>query len=978
MDTDNQKAVQFVTRMSSASPLSPDRDFLTNARFCLVFLGTPLLLAWVACVSLLDERRTNLLEWQEQRLERRLVYLESSSDTTEYLVRLLRRLERMVFSSPQPEVQLARLRQSLNRRFPETFEFTLLDRHGLPIPTACDFPVPRAFLQRFAKAYQRFLNGDIEALTSEKSFMQNFFGPFVPLGREFHGSLHYANSRLRRRYVYVSTPHPSGLLIVHLSAGKNWDSMVLRDRVAQLNQHSDQFRWLVVNTTSLSASGATFGVASDTWRDCQQQMERSPLKPVQAAGWLFMKRAISSQLLLVGGLRKTRTDSFDVARRTLTLGFMVLFLFSYACIQYLSQSHLGLSIRIKLVLAFSYTAGIPLIIMGFLAGNYLREREQVLENRLYLNLEQQLAAYDGRFLQSIRPLEERLQKEFLQIVLRTRDSLDEFTTRLPHLRSKINWDLLKLFNEEGKPVFTDSRDRIAAGESKELGIFDKISGSVLRNLNQSITVAGDQALTEQLLSEEASGEISGTELEWVNSRVTGALGRMAPYDFGHTRFMLALTPLFDVQEYARYLAVLIWNRKTLEQTYVRQTLLLQERRLSETSLFAYHRQREEMSFPRPYRLAHEAIALARQTHSSRQSTREHLHTANGALLALGIRGQELSDYTLIALSSDREIRHELEVISWRFRTFALILLGISSTVGFMLARRFITPIQHLTDGVTALQQRQFETRIPLIDQDEFGHLAQTFNTMIEGLEDLEVARVIQESLFPQGTVHGAGWEIYGTCHPATQVGGDYLDYFPLEDGRLVFVLGDVSGHGVSAALVMAMAKALIAHPATTYEPAAVLGTMQSVFLQVLKRKKMMTCCFGLLTPGENKVLIANAGQNFPFHLQGGTQAVELEMPGKPLGVRNTRGFECHELTLTWRDVLVLYTDGLVEASDRHGDSIGYERTKQALPDLIGETAQATEERIRQWHESIAAPGPQADDISLIIIQSHRLPGAQTT
>ncbi len=957
--------------MTAASSQPRNQRDFSSVRFCLVFFGTPLFLGWLACVSLNEERRLNRVLLREQALIQRLTFLESGSSTTDFLTQLLMQLEDRILTGPRPTAQLRRFRSHLNQRFPDTFEFTLLDRQGQPVLEACDYPVPKAFLQRFFKAYQRFLEGDTEALASEKTFMQNFLGPFIPLGRQIHGTLHYANSRLRRRYVYLSRPHPSGMLIVHLSAGKDWDSLVLRDRVRAWSRLDQTFRCAVVDSSELASAGTRFGFSNETWTDCLKRLDQAPLTPIPAGQWLLMKRPVSSQLFLIGSLRAVSDDRFSAERRLITLAVLILFTFSYAFIRYFSASQLGLTIRTKLVLTFSYTAGIPLIIMGFLAGNYLRERELVLENNHFQTIEQQLVGYDRRFLQSIIPLEERLQKEFMQIVLPRADCLDEFMARLPKMRATLTWDLLKLFNENGKPIFTDSRELVAAGESKELGIFDKISGSVLRNLNQPMNVVGDQVLTDQLLSEEASGEISGTELDWINSRVTGVLGRMAPYDFGHTRFMLALTPIFDAADYARYLAVLIWNRKTLEQAYVRQSLLSQERKMPETTLFAFHRRREDLSFPRPYRLLQQAVALARQTHSSRQSTREHLPTTHGTLLALGIRGQELTDYTLVALSSDREIRHELNAISWRFQTFALILLGISSTVGFVLARQFLAPIHHLTSGVAALQNRDFEVRIPVLDRDEFGHLSETFNTMIAGLEDLEVARVVQESLFPQGMLRTGEWEIYGTCLPATQVGGDYLDYFTLEDGRLAFILGDVSGHGVSAALVMAMAKALIAHPNTTIEPASVLGTMQTVFLQVLKRKKMMTCFFGLLDPQQNRVTMANAGQNFPFHLVGGIQAVELEMPGKPLGVKNTRGFECRTLMLNVDDVLVLYTDGLIEANDRQGVGIGYDRVKSALPDLIGISAQETENRIRRWFETMAAPGPQADDISLIIVQHSR-------
>jgi len=281
---------------------------------------------------------------------------------------------------------------------------------------------------------------------------------------------------------------------------------------------------------------------------------------------------------------------------------------------------------------------------------------------------------------------------------------------------------------------------------------------------------------------------------------------------------------------------------------------------------------------------------------------------------------------------------------------------------------FLDPVRELTQGVSALSERRFDARVPVLAQDELGDLSHAFNEMMEGLADLEIARVVQENLFPRTPVSAASWRVWGTCMPAAQVGGDYYDFFPIDGGRIGVVLGDVSGHGVSAALVMAMAKAIIAHPRTGRDPVGVMAAMQHVLFRVLDRKKMMTCLYGVFDPATLRFSFCNAGQCYPYLVRSG-KAEQLKLSGLPLGTRSSRSHQPLTVQFEPGDCLLLYTDGLIEARRPDDTVLGYTGVADALGGLIRSTPEETEKAIRAWHKAVVRPGPLEDDITVIALQA---------
>jgi len=222
-------------------------------------------------------------------------------------------------------------------------------------------------------------------------------------------------------------------------------------------------------------------------------------------------------------------------------------------------------------------------------------------------------------------------------------------------------------------------------------------------------------------------------------------------------------------------------------------------------------------------------------------------------------------------------------------------------------------------------------------------------------------------------------------------GGDFLDHFTLGDGRVVFALGDVTGHGISAALVTAMAKAAVRLlcPRMPDTPNEVLRRIAQLFFEVLERRLAMTCILGVADPASGQIILANAGQTFPLLLRAGTSPSFVEAPTTfPLGLSKKAAIAQVHLDLVGATVtatqpaavdigrgqlaegrvaLVLYTDGLIEAIDESGQQIGFERFKALVQRTIGDGAEPGT-AVFAALRAITGRVPWPDDASLLVVE----------
>jgi serine phosphatase RsbU (regulator of sigma subunit) len=299
---------------------------------------------------------------------------------------------------------------------------------------------------------------------------------------------------------------------------------------------------------------------------------------------------------------------------------------------------------------------------------------------------------------------------------------------------------------------------------------------------------------------------------------------------------------------------------------------------------------------------------------------------------------------------------------------------VAALVGRLLAGLFLGPIRDLAAGIEQIRQRRTEVRIPVRRADEFGALAQTFNRMIADLKELELARIVQAALLPARLPQIPGYSVAVINQTATRLGGDYWDLLALPGGRWLLLVGDVTGHGVPAALAMAMAKAGITFQALGQKTTATdfLEALNHVFHSELRTmRRFMTMLVAVFEPAAHRLHLENAGQNFPVLVRNGAVAAELlEMTGFPLGVRARLTTTRCTVDMAVGDTLFFYTDGIPEVGVEGDDQLGYERMLAIMTQACqgGRPAATVLADVLAAVERAKRPGPFPDDVTLIVLR----------
>src|ERR687890_370878 len=236
--------------------------------------------------------------------------------------------------------------------------------------------------------------------------------------------------------------------------------------------------------------------------------------------------------------------------------------------------------------------------------------------------------------------------------------------------------------------------------------------------------------------------------------------------------------------------------------------------------------------------------------------------------------------------------------------------------------------------------------------------------------ELRVAQRIQQALLPKELPVLDGWEIVPYYQPAREVGGDFYDFLTLSDGRVGVIIGDVSGKGIAAALVMANTQSVLRAVARRGDiaPGQVLAEANEVLYAYVPSGTFVTCFYGLLDPKSGRLLYANAGHDLPY-LQHGGDAQELRARGMPLGMMPGMFYEEEEAVIAAGDDLLFYSDGLVEAHDPEGEMFGFSRLRKLI---MAQSADNGEELVDYLLAELTrfkgTDSEQEDDITLVILQ----------
>jgi len=237
--------------------------------------------------------------------------------------------------------------------------------------------------------------------------------------------------------------------------------------------------------------------------------------------------------------------------------------------------------------------------------------------------------------------------------------------------------------------------------------------------------------------------------------------------------------------------------------------------------------------------------------------------------------------------------------------------------------------------------------------------------------ELEIAREVQEHLFPQRLPPVLGLDYCGQCRPAREVGGDYYDFLELPEGKLGIAIGDVSGKGVGAALMMASLEAsLRALAPVVDDPAELMERVNALVYQASTSNRYATLFYAEYDPARRRLSYVNAGHNPPVVLRnrnGSRDVLRLETGGPVIGLvphRYQRGIFSHEAG----DLVVLFTDGVSESMNVHWEEWGEDRLIELAKMCHALPAAEVMRQILAAAEAFAAGASQHDDMTLVVLR----------
>ncbi len=325
---------------------------------------------------------------------------------------------------------------------------------------------------------------------------------------------------------------------------------------------------------------------------------------------------------------------------------------------------------------------------------------------------------------------------------------------------------------------------------------------------------------------------------------------------------------------------------------------------------------------------------------------------------------------------------------------AALFLGnllVSFIVALSLTRTLTRAVNDLYVGTGHVNRGDLAYKIDVRGTDQISDLSRSFNAMTASLErlmedskrrqqleaELEIAREVQGRLFPASPPELGDLEALGVCRPARAVSGDFFDYVHLDDGKLAISFGDVSGKGISAALVMASLHSILRTQVSLLSSGGSQGLERAASLVVERAnlqlcegtspEKFSTLFFGAYDPESGRLTYSNAGHLPPLLLRDG-EISSLEINGMIVGAFPQAEYSATSVALKSGDILVAYTDGVTEPENAQGEEYGEERLRRAVSHRADQALQSVIEDVMDDVVRWTGDSTLQDDMTMLVLR----------
>ncbi len=920
-------------------------------------------------------------------MDDRLSFLTRHADERHYYHSLLKRAFQKAIRSDEPLKSFGRSIDLLKKRFPGALRFIVWNSSGQVVNELTDEKSYRyiisnlyGFFREIAEHCRSNYPGEPETLpVVEKriNLFRSYLGRFLvpqhlrlPFQAGEHGRCILADSP--DAYPLFWFDSDASLTVLCSIKSTLFDNPGVRHAVEILNRKETAIKTGFIDMRNL-------GTSIEEFSDLDQRQIMIELGKFENAG--LAHRPTADHLMAFKLLSPDLRGFCIMNRRDLSIGYpdrnragiLMRLLAAISVIlgviycYTLRLPRLNISIRTRMALLFLYANGLPLMILGTIGHEYLQQREDALLSEAHARNERILQEIDSGYRRHKRALNRRTAAELKDFTIAVKDRLPdrndlETMKRIVH---DLEAEELTIFGEDGSTLVGYKRNRKPAGQTfvrmfatsavsfanQTVGVFSlRGEGSKNRLAITSNTIVDDhQSLLENLLNTLETVEL---------------------YSFG-TELKLCYASLLGNREERRFHSALVitWRLEDAQAVYAAEQVKISNIASATTAFAAMAASTGQIFSRKGWNT--DRLRPVMQKAMNLQTAHENYVVVGGQTsLITSIAGRQMDSISLAAITPTAYIAKDLQQTWHQILGLVILSMLIISAVVTALSKQFLRPVRQLAEAVRQIGQRNFSFRTSIESQDEFGELGKVFNMTMAGMAELEIGRVVQEALLPDGGYHNQLIRIFARTATMTKLGGDYYDYLKLSEEQTGVFMGDVAGHGIPAALIMAMAKAtvLVNRPLLT-NPAGLLSALHDMLFRLKSDgfKRMMTCQYLVFNDVSGEVLIANAGHCYPVIVgkRGCSSRLE-EIIGTPVGIARKARYANHQISLQRGETMILYSDGMIEATSANGEAFGPDRLLELVKTAWSSDLEQYYHNLFQANRSWARTVD--DDLTIVLVR----------
>jgi sigma-B regulation protein RsbU (phosphoserine phosphatase) len=332
---------------------------------------------------------------------------------------------------------------------------------------------------------------------------------------------------------------------------------------------------------------------------------------------------------------------------------------------------------------------------------------------------------------------------------------------------------------------------------------------------------------------------------------------------------------------------------------------------------------------------------------------------------------------------DEALYQSLEQFQSNLVIEVIVFMGVGIWLTFLVSSNLTQPLKEITRVLRKVQNGLFETKVKVTSNDEIGYAGDVINAMTEGLierdrikQSLALAQEIQQNLFPKETFKFEGYDVAGKSVYCDETGGDYYDFIPLagpEGQKLGVAIGDVSGHGVSSALLMATVRSALrqraSHPGNT---AQIIADVNRQLVQDIEHSgEFVTLFFLMIDRARKELAWVRAGHDPGMVYDPGIDSFEeIGGTGMALGVRANCIYSAQSKAgVSKGTIILLGTDGVWEASNPRGEMFGKKRVRDVIRRNHHRSAKDIIDTILSAQDSFLGEAKREDDATLVLVKT---------